>query len=73
MSSAVLEFPVIEESSTITTDDEFELDLRVTIYAGLEGQLPQMCQSHTCGCSNGFSCYGTCTIDNCGGPSHVNG
>jgi hypothetical protein len=69
MSSAILEFPTVEELTTTGTDD-FELDLRITIHSSLEGELPQMFSvscGGTCGTcpSEQFSCFGTCTVYNC--------
>jgi hypothetical protein len=68
MPSTMLELPVIEDLAAETADDEFELDLRVIMHATTKHGQPQMNYTDTCGCSIGFSCYGTCTIDNCAVP-----
>lgn len=68
MPSTTLELPPVEKLA-VGADDEFELDLRVTKYEPAKKAHPQMCQSGTCGCNSSadYSCYGTCTVENCGG------
>jgi hypothetical protein len=68
MPSTILELPSVEKLAS-GAEDEFELDLRVVTYEPTRQAHPQMCQSGTCGCntSANYSCYGTCTVENCGG------
>ncbi len=68
MPSAKLELPVVEDLIAETADDEFELDLRITMPETMKYAQPQMRWTNTCGCSVAFSCYGTCTIENCAVP-----
>ena len=68
MPSTMPELPVVEDLAPEISDDEFELDLRVIMHETTKYAEPRTFQTDTCGCSIGFSCYGTCTIDNCAVP-----
>lgn len=75
---ALLDLPVRDGLSDLTTDDDFELDLRVSSIhnepAIMDGTNygtctctcadPTWCQS---GCATACenTCYGTCTVQNC--------
>lgn len=79
---AFLDLPVRDGLSDLTTDDDFELDLRVisisnepaivdgTNYGTCTATCPEAswCEP-PCGtnatCAGEYSCYGTCTVQNC--------